>query len=105
MRSMSTDYADKLLQIRKAENLTQKKFSQITGIAIGTIQKYESGHQSARAEIMEKVLQVDLFEKYTLWLIHGKTAEAAGQIAPPAEIGVNSVEPRDRELISKKAVR
>lgn len=102
MRSMSTDYADKLLQIRKAEKLTQKKFSQITGLAIGTIQKYESGHQSARAEIMEKVLQVDLFEKYTLWLIHGKTAEVAGQIAPLAEGGVDSAESQGVELKSKK---
>lgn len=31
---------------------------------------------------MEKVLQVELFEKYTMWLLHGKIAPLAGQIAP-----------------------
>ncbi|WP_164095110.1 helix-turn-helix domain-containing protein [Serratia marcescens] len=94
---LSIDYAQKLRAIRKAEKLTQKKFSDITGLALGTVRKYESGHQSARAEIMEKVLQVDLFEKYTLWLIHGKTSEAAGQIAAPIDEPGDAIEIGDDE--------
>lgn len=82
MRSLSRDYSTKLLHIRKAENLTQKEFSRITGIPLSTIQKYERGHQNAKAEIMERVLQVDKFEKYTLWLIRDKTIPNAGQISP-----------------------
>ncbi|AUU27167.1 helix-turn-helix transcriptional regulator [Salmonella enterica subsp. enterica serovar Newport] len=79
---MSRDYADKLRQIRKAEGMTQKVFSERTGLALGTIKSYEAGHQSARSEIVERVVSVLQFEKYTLWLMTNKTAPAAGQIAP-----------------------
>ncbi|EKR5654893.1 helix-turn-helix transcriptional regulator [Escherichia coli] len=79
---MSRNYADKLRQIRKAEGLTQKDFSELTGVALGTIKKYETGHQPARAEVLESVIEVHMFEKYTLWLMTDKTAPSAGQIAP-----------------------
>ncbi|HHF8104478.1 TPA: helix-turn-helix domain-containing protein [Escherichia coli] len=80
---MSRNYAEKLRQIRKAEGLTQKDFSELTGVALGTIKKYETGHQPARAEVLESVIEVQMFEKYTLWLMTDKTAPVAGQIAPP----------------------
>jgi transcriptional regulator with XRE-family HTH domain len=80
--TLSIDYAEKLRAIRKAEKLTQKQFSELTGLSSGTVRNYETGVTQARAEVMERVLQVDLFEKYTLWLIHDKTVPAAGQIAP-----------------------
>ncbi|HHK9582563.1 TPA: helix-turn-helix domain-containing protein [Citrobacter braakii] len=80
---MSRNYAEKLRQIRKAEGLTQKEFSELTGVALGTIKKYETGHQPARAEVLESVIEVHMFEKYTLWLMTDKTAPIAGQIAPP----------------------
>ncbi|EJK5914064.1 helix-turn-helix transcriptional regulator [Escherichia coli] len=80
---MSRDYADKLRQIRKAEGMTQKVFAEHTGLALGTIKSYEAGHQSARSEIVERVVNILQFEKYTLWLMTDKTAPAAGQIAPP----------------------
>lgn len=79
---MSRNYAEKLRQIRKAEGLTQKGFSELTGVALGTIKKYETGHQPARAEVLESVIEVKMFEKYTLWLMTDKTAPVAGQIAP-----------------------
>ncbi|EDS4242161.1 helix-turn-helix transcriptional regulator, partial [Salmonella enterica subsp. enterica] len=71
---MSRNYAEKLRQIRKAEGLTQKDFSELTGVALGTIKKYETGHQPARAEVLESVIEVQMFEKYTLWLMTDKTA-------------------------------
>ena len=80
---MSRNYAEKLRQIRKAEGLTQKDFSELTGVALGTIKKYETGHQPARAEVLESVIEVQMFEKYTVWLMTDKTAPVAGQIAPP----------------------
>ncbi|HGJ5865470.1 MAG TPA: helix-turn-helix domain-containing protein [Arsenophonus nasoniae] len=79
---MSIDYAKKLLAIRKAEGLTQQKFSEITGLSLGFIKIYESGHRPARSETIEKVLQIEIFEKYTLWLITDKVAPEAGQIEP-----------------------
>ena len=65
---MSRNYAEKLRQIRKAEGMTQKVFSELTGLAIGTIKSYETGHQSARSEIVERVISYPQFEKYTLGL-------------------------------------
>ncbi|EPO0901472.1 helix-turn-helix domain-containing protein [Citrobacter amalonaticus] len=79
---MSRNYAEKLRQIRKAEGLTQKDFSELTGVALGTIKKYETGHQPARAEVLESVIEVHMFEKYTLWLMTDKTAPSAGQVSP-----------------------
>lgn len=79
---MSRNYAEKLRQVRKAEGFTQKEFSELTGIALGTIKKYETGHQPARAEVLESVIEVQMFEKYTLWLMTDKTAPSVGQIAP-----------------------
>ncbi|WP_193162906.1 helix-turn-helix domain-containing protein [Enterobacter ludwigii] len=87
------DYSQKLRAIRKTEKLTQKQFSELTGLSSGTVRNYETGVTQARAEVMEKVLQVDLFEKYTLWLIHGKTVPAAGQIAPAVDV----IDPESKE--------
>lgn len=83
MRNVSIDYSKKLMQVREAENLDRRKFSDITGIPLNTIQKYETGHQPARAELTERVIQIGRFKKYALWLMTGETAEIAGQISPP----------------------
>lgn len=79
---MSTDYSQKLIQIRKAEKLTQAQFAEIVSIPLGTIQKYEPGHQVAGALLAERVINVDRFKKYALWLMIGETALGAGQISP-----------------------
>ncbi|POZ17018.1 XRE family transcriptional regulator [Lelliottia aquatilis] len=86
MGTLSIDYAKKLLLIRKAEGLTQAKFAEITNLSVSTIKGYETGQRPARAEVMEKVLRVDEFQKYTLWLIHDKAVPAAGQIAPVSDV-------------------
>ncbi|HBE5192569.1 TPA: helix-turn-helix transcriptional regulator [Escherichia coli] len=82
MMNMSIDYSQKLRAIRKSENLTQAKFAEIIGISLGAVSNYESGFRPARIEIVEKVILVSQFEKYTMWLLHGKTFPQAGQIAP-----------------------
>ncbi|HGJ5857398.1 helix-turn-helix domain-containing protein [Arsenophonus nasoniae] len=82
MVTMSIDYAKKLLAIRKAEGLTQQKFADLTGLSVGSVKIYESGHRPARAEIMEKVIRVKQFEKYLMWLTINKVAPEAGQIEP-----------------------
>ncbi|EMD3063240.1 XRE family transcriptional regulator, partial [Salmonella enterica] len=38
--------------------------------------------QTARAAIVEKVIQADRFEKYMFWLLKDKILPQAGQIAP-----------------------
>ncbi|EAA8034683.1 XRE family transcriptional regulator [Salmonella enterica subsp. enterica] len=82
MITLSIDYAEKLKQIRLAEHLTQQQFSDLTGVSYGFLKQYESGHKPARSDIAVRVLQCNLFEKYTMWLLHGKTFPHAGQIAP-----------------------
>ncbi|EBQ4754832.1 helix-turn-helix transcriptional regulator [Salmonella enterica subsp. diarizonae] len=82
MVNMSRDYAKKLKAIRNAEKLTQAQFSDVTGVSVGTIGNYESGYKPARIEVVERVINVERFEKYTMWILHDKTFPQAGQIAP-----------------------
>ena len=82
MRNVSIDYSKKLMKMKEAEGLSRRQFSDVTGIPLNTIQKYETGHQPARAELVERVIRIPEFHKYTLWLMTGQTGEAAGQIAP-----------------------
>lgn len=91
MVNMSRDYAKKLKAIRNAEKLTQAQFSQVTGVSVGTIGNYESGYKPARIEVVEKVIQVERFEKYTMWILHDKTFPAAGQVAPALSRWLHSV--------------
>ncbi|WGM18471.1 helix-turn-helix transcriptional regulator (plasmid) [Arsenophonus nasoniae] len=82
MSTLSIDYSKKLRLIRLAERLTQKQFAEIIQISLSTVRNYESNQKVARAEIMEKVIQVKRFEKYSLWLTINKTAPEVGQIEP-----------------------
>lgn len=74
--------AQKLRAIRKAEGLTQSKFCEISGIALGTLKNYEGGHQEPGIQVIMQVTNTTQFEKYTLWLMTDKTAPEAGQISP-----------------------
>lgn len=76
------DYERKLRDIRKAEGLTQQSFSDVIGVALSTVKNYESGQKKAGLSMIDRLLQVDNFQKYTLWLMIGKTSESAGQISP-----------------------
>ncbi|EHV0233311.1 helix-turn-helix transcriptional regulator, partial [Salmonella enterica] len=78
MMNMSRDYAKKLKAIRRSEHLTQSQFADITGVSVGAVSNYESGYRPARIEIVERVIQVERFEKYTMWLLHDKTFPSAG---------------------------
>ncbi|WP_345964922.1 helix-turn-helix domain-containing protein [Salmonella enterica] len=69
--------------MRKAETLTQQQFSDLTGIALGTIRNYEAGQFDVGLKTIDMVLAVERFEKYMMWLMKGKTNPGLGQIAPP----------------------
>ncbi|EDH4585744.1 transcriptional regulator [Salmonella enterica] len=73
---------EKLKAIRKAEGLTQTKFSEMSGIALGTVKNYESGQKEPGLSVVLRVTNTDSFKKYTLWLMTDETAPEAGQISP-----------------------
>ncbi|WP_261169072.1 helix-turn-helix domain-containing protein [Serratia ficaria] len=73
---------DKLKSIRKAEGLTQAKFCEISGIALGTLKNYEGGHRDPGLQVILQVTNAPKFHKYTLWLMTDKTSPQSGQIAP-----------------------
>lgn len=79
---MSTSYGEKLRLIRKSEGFTQAQMRDLTGISLGAIKNYETQGVDVGLSIIERLLSVDQFRKYTLWLMTGATAPDAGQIAP-----------------------
>ncbi|MGQ5792576.1 helix-turn-helix domain-containing protein [Serratia marcescens] len=79
----SRDFSEKLRLIRIAEGLTQRQFVDLVGIGLGTVKNYETHQTIAGGVVVERVLNVPRFQKYTLWLMTDKTAPAAGQISPP----------------------
>ncbi|MDF7662374.1 transcriptional regulator [Erwiniaceae bacterium L1_54_6] len=54
----------------------------LTGIGLSTIKNYETKQKEPGLVIIDRFLSVELFQKYTLWLMTDKTAPEAGQIAP-----------------------
>ncbi|GAK26405.1 helix-turn-helix domain-containing protein [Serratia liquefaciens] len=82
MDTSSSDYGKKLKAMRAAEGLTQQQLSDLASIPLSTIKNYETGQKLAGIKVIERVIALAEFEKYTLWLMTGKTSEAAGQISP-----------------------
>ncbi|HEO9045939.1 TPA: helix-turn-helix transcriptional regulator [Enterobacter kobei] len=78
----SSSRGEKLKEIRKAEGMTQKAFSEFTGVPFGTIRNYEAGQFEVGLKVIDSVLAIEQFQKYTLWLMTGKIAPETGQISP-----------------------
>lgn len=72
----------KLKAIRKAEGFTQKKFSEMSGLALGTIKNYEGGYKEPGIQVVSQVVNTPQFKKYTLWLMTDDVAPEAGQVSP-----------------------
>ncbi|WP_193163759.1 helix-turn-helix domain-containing protein [Enterobacter ludwigii] len=102
MYSQPINYAFKLAAIRKAEGLSQRGFSALVGLSIYAIRNYESGKNLARVDIVERVVRVESFNKYTLWLLRDKSNPLAGQIAPALSLSglVGSVVLRLRPIMA-----
>lgn len=74
--------AQKIRAMRKAEGLTQARFCEISGLALSTLKNYEGGHAEPGLQVVLRITNTPLLEKYTLWLMTDKTAPEAGQISP-----------------------
>lgn len=79
---MHRNFGQKLKAIRMAEGYTQSAFASMVGIGLGSIKNYETGREVGLS-IINRVLDIERFQKYTLWLMIDKTSEGAGQISPP----------------------
>lgn len=79
---MSMEISNKLKVIRESEGLSQAKFADLIGIAVGTVKQYETGIRGVGTEVLLKVTMHPQLKKYTTWLMSDETNEAAGQISP-----------------------
>lgn len=89
--------SEKLKKIRKVEGLTQVKFCEISGIALGTLKNYEGGHQEPGIQVVLQVTHNPRFKKYTMWLMTDDIAPESGQIAPAlTHCGIDGEEAQKR---------
>jgi transcriptional regulator with XRE-family HTH domain len=79
---MTMDYAKKIRDIRIAEGMTQAALAKECGLPLSSVQNLESTGRGVGLSTIERIVNTARFEKYTLWIMLGKTTEAAGQISP-----------------------
>lgn len=79
---MTRDYGNKIRAIRMAEGMTQAALAKECGLPLGSVKNIESGFNHVGLSTIERIVTTARFEKYTLWMMIGKTTEAAGQISP-----------------------
>ncbi|MFJ5162003.1 helix-turn-helix transcriptional regulator [Pantoea sp. NPDC088449] len=79
---MTQDYGNKIRAIRMAEGITQTAMAKECNIALSSLRNTESGGDGVDLKTIERIVRTARFEKYTLWMMIGKTTEAAGQISP-----------------------
>ncbi|PIF24124.1 helix-turn-helix transcriptional regulator [Candidatus Pantoea floridensis] len=79
---MTQDYGNKIRAIRMAEGITQTAMAKECGIALSRLRNIESGGDGVGLKTIERIVSTARLEKYTLWMMIGKTTEAAGQISP-----------------------
>lgn len=82
---MSTIFGERIRSIRKCEKLTQAEFSELTGISVNTIKNFEVKGREITAPNLHLITNHPRLEKYTMWLMTGKTYPEAGQISPEVE--------------------
>ncbi|HIE4800352.1 TPA: helix-turn-helix domain-containing protein [Serratia marcescens] len=79
----SSSAGKKIRQIREAEGIGRTQLAEMIGVPYNTLTNYEmKGIQMTERSLM-LFTSHPRFQKYTLWLMTGQTAPAAGQIAPP----------------------
>lgn len=73
----------KIRQVREAEGIGRTELSKMLDIPYETIKSYEMKGVQMTERNLTLFMSHPRFQKYTLWLMTGQTAPAAGQIAPP----------------------
>ncbi|EFJ5826601.1 TPA: helix-turn-helix transcriptional regulator [Escherichia coli] len=81
MADMS-NMGEKIRLMRKAEGMTRKELAELIGVSYGSLTNYETKGVLTTETILLKLTNHPRFQKYALWLMTGKTSEAAGQISP-----------------------
>jgi transcriptional regulator with XRE-family HTH domain len=79
---MTQDYGNKIRAIRMAEGITQAVMARECSLALSSLRNIESGGDGVGLKTIERIVRTARFEKYTLWMMIGKTTEAAGQVSP-----------------------
>lgn len=73
---------EKVKVIRESEGLTRRQFSEVIGIPLSTIEKYEMGKFEPSGGALVKITNHPKFSKFTMWLMTGNIAPEIGQISP-----------------------
>lgn len=80
---MTTSIGKRIRGAREAEKLSRSEFADLTGIPAPTQKNYETGRRiSVGSDILMKIANHPRFEKYTLWLMTGKTSGVSEQVCP-----------------------
>lgn len=99
----SSSKGEKLKEIRKAEGMTQREFSEYTGVPFGTVRNYEAGQFEVGLKVIDAVLNRERFEKYMMWLMTGKTKPEVGQISPALSLSGSEQREESQGLTPLKA--
>lgn len=78
--------ADKIRLMREAEGLSRKQMGDLTGVSPNNLKNYEILGRQIPAETLVSILNIEIFRKYSDWLMFNTTNAAAGQIAPPLSL-------------------
>ncbi|WP_299143437.1 helix-turn-helix domain-containing protein [uncultured Vibrio sp.] len=76
----------KIKAIRIAEQLSQENIAELIDISVGAQRNYEQERRDPKGDILTRLTKHERFEKYTFWLMTGKTLPESGQIAPDFSI-------------------
>lgn len=80
---MRMSIGEKLKIMRESERLTSlPETAKMLGVNRDALWRWENEKTIPNAEVIEKILSHQVFEKYALWFVTGKIAPDAGQIAP-----------------------
>lgn len=80
---MTSPLAKRMREIREFETSGRHEFSQVLDVNKKTIESIEQSGRAPKGELLEKICEV--WPKYTLWLMTGKTEIEAGQTSPELE--------------------
>lgn len=81
-----SNMGEKIRLMRKAEGMTRKELAKLIDVSYGSLTNYETKGVLTTETILLKLTNHPRFQKYALWLMTGKTSEAAGQISPPLSL-------------------